>query len=165
MLVRGFFLFFISILFFSYFLIGVLVARAIAPAFSVPIYDLLMSIKSLPYLAAAKMTLLVDRTATDLLEEDPKFLSIKSSYLDAYNLIMETAGRPTYEEIAVVDHDTHILVGSVTRRSLVKAIDNFALDALRRIDEDENVLQVSSPTAVKIDRFLYIYLFILLMFL
>ena len=74
-------------------LTGVLVARAVAPGFSVPIYDLLMSIKNLPYLAAAKMTLLVDRTALDLVEEDPKYLTIKSTYLEAYDLVMATTGK------------------------------------------------------------------------
>jgi hypothetical protein len=111
-------------------LTGVLVARAVAPGMAVPLYDLLMSIKSLPYLAAAKLSLLYDRTVKDLLVEEPQFLTRESTYLDVYDILMATAGKASYEEIAIVDNESGILIGSASRRALVQAIDNYAILAL-----------------------------------
>lgn len=94
-----------------------------------------MSIKALPYLAAAKLNLLYDRTAADLLEKDPKYLTTQSTYLDGFELLMETSGKATYEEIALVDPETLLLVGSTTRRHLVQSIDNYAEQALQDMEE------------------------------
>jgi chloride channel 2 len=116
-------------------LIGVLVARAIAPAFSIPIYDLLMSIKSLPYLAAANLEHMRDRTAKDLVERDCLYLRTDATFNQAFDLLMKTSGNAKYEEIAVVDPVTMMLVGCTTRRAIVAAIDNFAEQAILDMDE------------------------------
>ncbi len=118
-------------------LYGVCLARAVAPGFAIPLYDMFMTIKSLPYLAAAKANELQGRTAGDLVEDNCAWLSVRATYNEAYDLLLQTAGKPNYEEIAVVDPDTMLIVGSCTRPALVNAIDNFATKALNELNEGE----------------------------
>jgi chloride channel 2 len=135
---------------------GVLIARAIAPAFSVPIYDLLMSIKALPYLPAAKLNELYNRTAVELIDPHCKYLTTESTYNEAYELLMATADASNYEEIAIVDPDTKFLVGAASRRALTQAIDNFVQQTVSGnvvyrgsadgLDEEMEVEEETIPT-------------------
>ena len=119
-------------------LLAVLIARSVASNVSISIYDLLMSINGLPFLAAAELSELYNRVARDVMDRNPKFLTLKSTRKEAYALLVSTIGKASYDDIGIVDPEDDTLIGVVSRSGLSATIDKVTKYSRMAADLDKS---------------------------
>lgn len=88
---------------------------AAAGMVSISIYDVMLALKGLPYLATAHSSQMYNKTAQDVMHTDVPYLTLSSTYLDAERMLStleaadESQGLGVYN-IAVVNNDSECLL-------------------------------------------------------
>lgn len=103
-------------------LVATLIAYSVSGMFTLSIYDVLLSLKGLPYLPRVHSAQLYALQAKDVMHTEPRYLTLFSTYRDALRLLKlpphsSTAGhvQPMFEFPVVNSTSGMVLVGSVQR--------------------------------------------------